>query len=178
MAELAELVLRFLVIGALAFGGGGAALPLVERLAVAETQWLTPQEFATGVGFAYATPGPVLILAPFIGFRVGGLPGALVATVAVFLIPILLAGAAAGLVTRLRTAPWFKGFGAYAAAAAVGLLGLTLYALAKPVYVIHPALLLGSALVFYAAWRGVSPVALIVGAIALGAIGGTLLPTG
>ena len=178
MAELIELALRFLVIGALAFGGGGAALPLVERLAVAETGWLSPQEFATGVGFAYATPGPVLILAPFIGYRVGGLPGALLSTFAVFLIPVLLAGAAAGLVARLRSATWFKGFGVYAAAAAVGLLGLTLYALAKPVYVIHPALLLGSGLIFVAAWRGSSPVALIVAAIALGAIGGTLWGAG
>ncbi len=174
MAELAELVLRFLLIGALAFGGGGGALPLVERLAVAETQWLTPQEFATGVGLAYATPGPVLILAPFIGYRVGGLPGALLSTFAVFLIPVLLAGAAAGVIARLRSAIWFKGFGAYAAAAAIGLLGLTLYALAKPVFLIHPGLLLGSGLVFYAAWRGTSPVALIAGAIVFGAIGGTL----
>jgi chromate transporter len=99
-----------------------------ERLSVAETQWLTPQEFATGVGFAYATPGPILILAPFIGYRVAGIPGALLSTVAVFLIPVLLAGAAAGLVTRLRSAKWFAGFGTYAATAAIGLLGLTLYA--------------------------------------------------
>jgi chromate transporter len=172
MGDLAELAIRFLLIGALAFGGGGAALPLVERLAVAETQWLTPQQFATGVGFAYATPGPVLILAPFIGFRVGGVPGALLATIAVFLIPVLLAGAAAGLVARLRSATWFKGFGAYAAAAAIGLLGLTLYALAKPVLLVHPALLIASAVVFHAAWRGVSPIVLIVAAIVVGAIGG------
>ena len=178
MNELTELVVRFLLIGALAFGGGGAALPLVERLAVAETQWLTPQQFATGVGFAYATPGPVLILAPFIGYRVGGLVGAVLATIAVFLIPVLLAGAAAGLVARLRSAAWFKGFGAYAAAAAIGLLGLTLHALAKPVFLAHPALLLGSVIVFYAAWRGISPIVVIVVAIALGAAFGAYWPPG
>jgi chromate transporter len=55
-----ELFGRFLVIGALAFGGGQAALPLVERLAVADTGWLTPAQFAAGVGLSYATPGPVL----------------------------------------------------------------------------------------------------------------------
>src|SRR5207302_9927079 len=60
-----ELVARFLVIGTLAFGGGQAALPLVERLAVADTGWLTPAQFATGVGLSYATRGPVLILASF-----------------------------------------------------------------------------------------------------------------
>jgi len=178
MAELPELFLRFLLIGALAFGGGGSALPLVERLSVAETRWLTPEDFAVGVGFAYATPGPILILAPFIGYRVGGLLGALVATIAVFLIPILLAGAAAGVTARLRNSAWFKGFGSYAAAAAVGLLGLTLYALANPVVDIHPVLLLGSGLAFYASWRGISPLALIGGAILLGAIGGALWGAG
>ena len=175
MAELAELFLRFLLIGALAFGGGGSALPLVERLSVAETKWLTPQDFAVGVGFAYATPGPILILAPFIGYRVAGLLGALTATIAVFLIPVLLAGAAAGVTERLRTARWFKGFGSYAAAAAIGLLGLTLYALAKPVVEIHPALMLGSVVAFFAAWKGISPVTLIVVAIGVGAVGGGML---
>jgi chromate transporter len=174
VAELSELFLRFLLIGALAFGGGGSALPLVERLSVAETKWLTPQEFAVGVGFAYATPGPILILAPFIGYRVAGLLGALTATFAVFLIPVLLAGAAAGVTERLRNAPWFKGFGAYAAAAAIGLLGLTLYALAHPVLQIHPALMLGSVIAFYAAWKGMSPVTLIALAIVVGAVCGSL----
>lgn len=171
---MAELLLRFLVVGALAFGGGGAALPLVERISVAETQWLTPQEFAVGVGFAYATPGPVLILAPFIGYRAAGLPGALVATIAVFLIPILLAGAAAGLIAKVRSTTWFKGFGAYAAAAAIGLLGLTLYALARPVIDVQPALLLGSLFAFVLAWRGMSPLALIGLSIGLGALAGHL----
>src|SRR4249920_513833 len=87
-----ELIARFLIIGALAFGGGQAALPLVERLAVADTGWLTPAQFATGVGLSYATPGPVLILAAFIGYHVAAVPGALAATVAVFAVPVALAG--------------------------------------------------------------------------------------
>lgn len=174
MTEIPELVLRFLIVGALAFGGGGAALPLVERISVAETHWLTPQEFAVGVGFAYATPGPVLILAPFIGYRAAGLLGALVATIAVFLIPVVLAGAAAGLISKVRSAAWFKGFGAYAAAAAIGLLGLTLYALARPVIEVQPTLLLGSVLAFILAWRGMSPLTLIGLSIGLGALAGHL----
>ena len=51
-----ELVARFLIIGTLAFGGGQAALPLVERLAVADTGWLTPAQFATGVGLLTRRP--------------------------------------------------------------------------------------------------------------------------
>jgi chromate transport protein ChrA len=53
---MVELVLRFLLIGAIAFGGGQAALPLVERLTVSDTGWLTPEQFSVGVGLAYAPP--------------------------------------------------------------------------------------------------------------------------
>ena len=165
-----ELVARFLVIGALAFGGGQAALPLVERLAVADTGWLTPAQFATGVGLSYATPGPILILAAFIGYHVAAVPGAVAATVAVFTIPVVLAGFTAQLVAKLKDARWFQAFGRFAAAAAVGLLGVTLLVLARPMVDIHWALLLGSAVVFAAELRGVYPIILIAAAVLLGAL--------
>ena len=164
-----ELIARFLVIGALAFGGGQAALPLVERLAVADTGWLTPAQFATGVGLTHATPGPILIFAAFIGYHVAAVPGAVAATAAVFTIPVVLAGFTAQLVTKLKDARWFQAFGRFAAAAAIGLLGVTLLALARPVVDTHWALLLGSVVVFAAELRGVHPIILIVVAVLLGA---------
>jgi chromate transporter len=164
-----ELFLRFLIVGATAFGGGGTALPLVERITVAETAWLTPQQFAVGVGFAYATPGPILILAAFVGFHVAGLAGALAATVGVFAVPVLLAAGSAGVVARLNRYARFRAFGRFAAAAAVGLLAVTLVALARPVYELHPALLAGAAVVFAADRFGLSPVLLLVIAAGAGA---------
>lgn len=164
-----ELIGRFLVVGALAFGGGQAALPLVERLAVADTGWLSPGAFAVGVGLSYATPGPVLILAAFIGYHVAALPGALAATAAVFAVPFAVAGFAAQLADKLQRQRWFRAFGQFAAAAAIGLLGVTLLALAGPLVDVHPALLLGSAAIFIAARRGVHPVLLIAAAAAFGA---------
>ena len=159
-----ELITRFLVIGALAFGGGQAALPLVERLAVADTGWLSPAQFATGVGLSYATPGPVLILAALIGYHVAGGPGALAATATVF------AGFTAQIVTKLKDARWFRAFGQFAAAAAVGLLGVTLLALARPLADVHPLLILGAAAVFAAELRGNHPVILIASAMLVGAM--------
>jgi chromate transporter len=103
VSEIGELVSRFLIVGALAFGGGGAALPLVERITVAETGWLTSRQFAIGVGFAYATPGPILILAAFVGYFVAGVPGALAGTFAVFAIPVVLAAGSAGVVHSAST---------------------------------------------------------------------------
>ena len=169
MAELIELIARFLVVGAVAFGGGGAALPLVERITVADTGWLTPQQFAVGVGFAYATPGPVLILAAFVGFYVAGIAGALVATIAVFAIPVLLAAGSAGVVARLNRYARFRAFGRFAGVAAIGLLAVTATAIARPVFELHPGLLGGAALVFAAERFGLSPVLLLAIAVGIGA---------
>jgi chromate transporter len=174
MVDLIELIGRFLVVGATAFGGGAAALPLVERITVADTGWLTPQQFAIGVGFAYATPGPVLILAAFVGYYVAGIAGALTATAAVFAIPVLLAAGSAGAVTRLSRYARFRAFGRFAAAAAVGLLAVTLAALARPVVELHPVLLAGSLLVFWAERFGLSPVLLLVISVVVGAMAGTV----
>jgi chromate transporter len=92
---IVQLFSRFVLISLLAFGGGGAAPPLVERLAVSETGWLSSQDFAVAVACGYVTPGPVLITATFVGYRAAGLSGAVAATFGVFLMPWLLAAAAA-----------------------------------------------------------------------------------
>jgi chromate transporter len=165
-----ELIARFLVIGTLAFGGGQAALPLVERLAVADTGWLTSAQFATGVGLSYATPGPVLILAAFIGYYVASIPGALAATAAVFAVPVVCAGFAAQVINKLKDMAWFQAFGRFAAAAAVGLLGVTLIALARPLIELHPLLILAAGAVVAAELRGVHPLILIAAATATGAV--------
>jgi len=67
---LLALLWRFLVISLLAFGGGQAALPLVERLVVGGGL-VSAADFSTALAFSYITPGPVLILATFIGYRTG-----------------------------------------------------------------------------------------------------------
>lgn len=171
MAELAVLAGGFLLLGAVAFGGGQAALPLVERLAVG-SGWVTPGQFSVGVALSYATPGPVLILATFVGFSVAGITGAVVATVAVFAVPVALAGLAARLVARLSGSPWLQAFGQTAGAAAIGLLGVTLLSQARPVVGVSPLLLLGSVAVAVAVatLRQVSPVLLLLTATAAGAV--------
>ena len=121
----------FVLISLLAFGGGGAALPLVERLAVGDAGWVSPQDFAAAVACGYVTPGPVLITATFIGYRAAGLSGAVAATVGVFLMPWLLAAAAAQQLQRFMQHPRLAGFGRGAAPAVVGLLGVTALNLAK-----------------------------------------------
>ncbi len=76
-----ELLLSFLQIGALSIGGGYAAIPLIQEQVVRQHSWLTIGEFTDLVTIAEMTPGPIAInAASFVGIRVAGPPGALLAT--------------------------------------------------------------------------------------------------
>lgn len=164
----------FMLISILAFGGGGAALPLVERLAVSEAGWVSPQDFAAAVACGNVTPGPVLITATFIGYRAAGLSGAVAATFGVFLIPWLLAAAAAQQLQRFMQHPRLAGFGRGAAPAVVGLLGVAALNIARH-SLTHWAYALIAIIVLGLALRTkVHPLLLLIGGAALGWVIGAL----
>lgn len=92
----------FLRIGSITFGGGFVMIPLIEAEAVDAHHWLTHQEFADATALGQITPGPVLISATFIGYRVAGTLGALVATISIFLPSFLMTVAAGSSLRRFR----------------------------------------------------------------------------
>ncbi len=78
---LIKLYLSFLKVGMLSFGGGLAALPLIQEEVVDVNKWITIREFTDLITVAQMTPGPIAInAATFVGTRLGGLAGAIVAT--------------------------------------------------------------------------------------------------
>ena len=85
VALLLTLSTIFLRIGSITFGGGFVMIPLIEAEVVDSHHWLTHQEFVDATALGQITPGPVLITATFIGYRVAGTLGALVATISIFL---------------------------------------------------------------------------------------------
>lgn len=85
MAGICKLALVFLKIGMIFFGGGYVLIPLLHRIMVDQMHWLTLKEFLDGVALSQLTPGPLAMLATFAGYKRAGLPGALVATVCIFL---------------------------------------------------------------------------------------------
>ena len=98
-----QLFLSFLQIGALSFGGGYAAMPLIESQIVTSHGWLTMTEFANLVTIAEMTPGPIAVnAATFVGTKIGGVPGALVATAGCILPACILVTLIAKLYLKYR----------------------------------------------------------------------------
>jgi chromate transporter len=112
----------FLRIGSITFGGGFVMIPLIESEAVNTHHWLTHQEFADATALGQITPGPVLITATFIGYKVAGTLGALVATVSIFLPSFLMTVAAGSSLRRFRSNGLVQSFLRGVTPAVVGLL--------------------------------------------------------
>ncbi len=84
--RLGQLFLTFLKIGAFTFGGGYAMIPLVQRETVEKYGWITDDDLLDIVAIAESTPGPIAVnSATFVGYRVGGTAGALLASLGVIL---------------------------------------------------------------------------------------------
>jgi len=98
-----ELFLVYLQIGAFSFGGGYAAMPLIQSLCVEKKGWLTMEEFADLTTIAEMTPGPIAVnSATFIGQKMAGLPGALVCTLGCVLPSFIIVLILAWLYTKFR----------------------------------------------------------------------------
>lgn len=165
---------QFGVISLLAFGGGQAVLPLIERTSVAQHHWTTTDAFTSGVGFGYLIPGPVTTLATFIGYQAGGLSGALAATLGMFLAPTLLAAFAAAGVERLADNRWVRAFGAGAAPAVLGLLAATFWNIARHSVTSWPTAFIALASLLLAARTPIPPLWLLLGGAALAWAASTL----
>jgi chromate transporter len=109
-AALRDLFAEFLKIGAVVFGSGYVLLAFLRADLVQHLHWLTPGQLVDAVAVGQVTPGPVFTTATFIGYVVAGLPGALVATAAIFLPAFVLSGVVYGLLPRIRRSPWAAAF--------------------------------------------------------------------
>lgn len=99
---LGRLFLSFLKIGSVVFGSGYVLLAFLQAEFVGHLHWLTDKQLIDAVAVGQVTPGPVFTTATFIGYLVAGLPGAVVATVGIFLPGFLLVAVSGPLLPRMR----------------------------------------------------------------------------
>lgn len=90
----------------LAVGGGATVLPEMQRQVVNVHHWMSGADFAALFALAQASPGPNMLVTTLIGWRVAGLPGAIVATLGIVLPSSLLSYAVGDLWTRFRDRAW------------------------------------------------------------------------
>src|SRR5436189_3643816 len=103
---LGTMTLVFLKIGAVLYGSGYVLLAFLRADFVARLGWLTDRQLLDAVAVGQVTPGPVFTTATFIGFVLAGVPGAVLATVAIFLPSFLAVAVSHPFIPRLRRSPW------------------------------------------------------------------------
>jgi len=129
-ATLWDVGVYFFKVGTFTFGGGLSMLAFMQEQVVNQFGWLTPQEFVDGLALGQLTPGPVLMLAAFIGYKLFGVLGAAVAAGAIFLPSFLMVLSILPLLRRMKDLLWLKAFMRGVAPAVIGALGVSVVQMA------------------------------------------------
>jgi len=168
--DLVRIFGAFLKIGALLFGSGYVLLAFIRRDLVLSHGWLTEGQLLDAIAVGQFTPGPLFTTATFVGYLLRGVPGAVVATVAIFLPAFVMTAVLEPVIVRLRNTPVTAAALDGLNAAAVALMaGVTWFLGRDAVVGLPTALLAGGALAVLLRWR-VNPVWLMTAGAAAGLI--------
>lgn len=125
-SDIGTTALSFFKIGSIAFGNGLTILPLIQADVVDRFHWLTLNQFVDGIALSQITPGPFLVIATFIGFKLSGVWGALLTTFAIFSPSFVLTLVFTEVFTHVKNLSFVKGALSGVLAAFVGLLAAML----------------------------------------------------
>jgi len=165
-----EIARFFLKVGAFTFGGGLSILAFMQDQVVNHLSWLTPQQFLDGLALGQLAPGPIVMLAAFVGYAVGAVWGAVAAAVAVCLPSFILMLAVLPMMERIRRLAWMRaalqGIGpAVIGMAAVAVIRMVPHAIPGVI----PGFLAVSTMAAMGRWR-LSPIPLMLGGAAVGLV--------
>jgi len=120
----------FFMVGAFSFGGGLTMIAFIQEQVVSHYHWLTPREFIDGLALGQFTPGPILMVSAYVGYKVAGISGAVVSAAGIFSPSFILMLSVLPVFERVRRLAWtraaLKGIGP----AVIGVLGVALLQMA------------------------------------------------
>ena len=128
---LGALFLSFLKIGSVLYGSGYVLVAFLQTEFVERLGWISSGQLLDAVAIGQFTPGPVFTTATFIGYLVAGLPGAVVATVGIFLPGFVFVALTNPFIPRLRRSPWLSALLDGIVAASLGLMAAVTVDLAR-----------------------------------------------
>src|SRR5215813_1415931 len=128
--SLLDIGAYFLKVGAFTIGGGLTMIAFIQDQVVGQFGWLTPREFIDGLALGQLTPGPVLMIAAYVGYKLAGLAGAAVAAAAAFLPSFVIMLAILPVLDRVRQMAWMKASMRGMSPAVIGVLAVSLVRLA------------------------------------------------
>lgn len=160
--SLSLLFFYFFKIGSILFGSGYVLIGYLQSEFVEKLQWLTAKQLADAIAFGQFTPGPVLSTATFIGYLLGKTPGAILATIGIFLPSFLFVSLLNPIIPKLRGSINFRIFLDCVNAGAIGLMGYALLPLSKITFLNPIALitLLFTSLLLWR-WKSISTMKLV-----------------
>jgi chromate transporter len=146
-----KLFLTFFKIGLFMFGGGYAAIPFIQKEIIEMRNWVTPKEFIDILAIAEMTPGPIAVnSATFIGYKLAGFWGGLLATIGVVLPAFLIILLVAAFFYTYRTHPLVEATFRGIRPAVIGLISAALFSLAKGGMIVDWKAGVTATLVFFA----------------------------
>jgi chromate transporter len=168
--SIARVVVLFSSIGAVTFGGGLSMIALLEEHVVRQLQWLSAEEFIAGLALGQLTPGPVLMVAAYVGYKLLGIVGAVAAATAAFLPSFILMLAILPAFDRLRSLVWAKAVIQGIAPGVIGVMAVALTRLAPHAAPDAPAAVALAATVLVLLLRRLAPLKLMLAGSVFGVL--------
>ena len=120
----------FFLVGAFSFGGGLSMIAFIQEQVVSHYHWLTPREFIDGLALGQFTPGPILMVSAYVGYKVAGISGAVVSAAGIFSPSFILMLSVLPMFERARKLAWIRAAMKGIGPAVIGVLGVSLWQMA------------------------------------------------
>lgn len=163
MSSLIKLFLSFFKIGLFSFGGGYAMLPLIKKEIIEVHGWLTNAEFIDIIAISEMTPGPIAInSATFLGYRVSGILGSVVSTIAVVLPSFIIMSLIFHFVNKFKDSPYSDWFFRGIRPIVLGLIASAAVSVAMDAFVDIKSVLITLGIFYIVTFKRLNPIIAII----------------